>query len=210
MYIVPTQSSFAQETDGEEASEVDSGAPESAEQSELEQGTESVETSEGMSSDVSSNASAEDNTGSSIQSADSDVDEGDGKSDGALADGTAIVANGELQAPTVQDIAAFKQSYKRYRGRINEFREETLSMVEIQRQEAFDLLREQYTEPVSKLKEQQLQQRVTAIERFERFIQKYPKAPEGAGIRFPVGRYLLQDGRRIFHCRSRRYCDEDG
>ena len=48
------------------------------------------------------------------------------------------------------------------------------------------MLREQYTEPVSKLQEQQLQQRITAIERFERFIQKYPKAPEGAGIRFQL------------------------
>ena len=120
-----------------------------------------------------------------------------------------IVANGDLQAPTVQDIAAFKQSYKRYRGRINEFREETLSMVEIQRQEAFDLLREQYTEPVSKLKEQQLQQRVTAIERFERFIQKYPKAPEGAGIRFNWQIYISRWQRNL-SSRPRRYCDEDG
>ncbi len=91
-----------------------------------------------------------------------------------------------LRPPTVQDIAAFKQAYKRYRQRINDFRQETLSMVEIQRQEAFDLLREQYTEPLSLLEEQQIQQRNTAVERFERFISKYPESPEGAGIRFQL------------------------
>lgn len=91
-----------------------------------------------------------------------------------------------VQTATVQDIAAFKQSYKRYKGRINDFRQETLLMVELQRQEAFDILREQYTKPLSLLEEQQIQQRSTAIERFERFIAKYPKEEEGAGIRFQL------------------------
>jgi tetratricopeptide (TPR) repeat protein len=176
LYLLPTQPSFAQETDDSEVPPSD----ESTEISDTETTVESAESSEDGSIDDDNSAEEVDSaTESSVVNSVGNDEEGfDPQHQLASADG--------LLAPTVQDIAAFKQSYKRYRNRINEFREETLSMVEIQRQEAFDLLREQYTEPVSKLKEQQLQQRSTAIERFERFIEKYPKSPEGAGIRFQL------------------------
>ena len=186
LYFIPTQSSFAQETDGDDLSEVDSGdQSESEVQSDSEEGSGGSESSVEMSSGSSSSA-LESNEADSLDSTPPPSDVALDDETETLEKDSTIADRGDLLAPTVQDIAAFKQSYKRYRSRINEFREETLSMVEIQRQEAFDLLREQYTEPVSKLKEQQLQQRVTAIERFERFIQKYPKAPEGAGIRFQL------------------------
>ena len=104
----------------------------------------------------------------------------------------------DLMAPSLQDIAAFKQSYKRYRLRINDFREETLSMVELQRQQAFETLREQYTEPRSLLEAQQEQQRATAKERFERFIAKYPEASEGAKIRFQLADIYFKDAEETF------------
>ena len=59
-------------------------------------------------------------------------------------------ANGVVQA-SIEDIATFKQSYKRYRDRIEEFRQETLQLVELQHQEGKSAIQSQYSDKLMSL-----------------------------------------------------------
>ena len=86
---------------------------------------------------------------------------------------TGLARNGStsgVETATVQDIAAFKQSYKRYRDRLEEFNSETLEMVEIRHAEGRQNIVDKYDESLTKLEADLAIQKETMVSRFERFF----------------------------------------
>ena len=92
----------------------------------------------------------------------------------------------ELQQPTEEDLAAFRQSYKRYSDRMNDFRTETLEMVEVTKQDALATIQAEYAGSMTELEQDKEELQNTAISKFEQFIAKYPDKEAGAEIRFQL------------------------
>lgn len=177
----------AQEVDSVESTE--SASTEQGEIEETSSGTlDSDSTTDSSESNVSSDNVAEDSETESEEETPKDFE--------TLMQRTGLTGQGAtsvVETATVQDIAAFKQSYKRYRDRLDEFSAETIEMVEIRHAEGRNNIVDKYDEPLSKLEADLAIQKETMVSRFERFLQKYPNKVEGAEIRFQLGDIYFQE-----------------
>lgn len=97
-----------------------------------------------------------------------------------------------------QDIANFRQTFQRYSSRMKDFRDETMIMVDMKKEEAENEIARSYQKPLQALSQDKLELRETAVSKFEQFLNKYPDKPQGAEIRFQLAEIYFEEASEKF------------
>lgn len=111
---------------------------------------------------------------------------------GTVSDVSEVAANSEF-TPSAQDIANFRQTFQRYSERMKDFRDETMIMVDIKKEEAENEIARSYEKPLLALSEDNMELRKTAVSKFEQFLKKYPNKEQGAEIRFQLAEIYFEE-----------------
>ena len=128
-------------------------------------------------------------------------DEADGTAGTVVpTDASEVDANSEF-APSPQDIANFRQTFQRYSERMKDFRDETMVMVDIKKEEAENEIARSYEKPLLALSDDKMELRKTAVSKFEQFLKKYPNKEQGAEIRFQLAEIYFEEA-------SEKYLDD--
>ncbi len=110
-----------------------------------------------------------------------------------------------IQGADPEELDAFRKTHERFIDRMKEMDRDTRSYVDLRESEERGKLVGSYDALISSMEEDERAQRILAIERFERFLERYPDAEYSSHVRFRLADLLFEQATEDWYAAFESY-----
>jgi len=111
----------------------------------------------------------------------------------------------DIQGADPDELEAFRGTHERFVDRMREYDRDTRSYVDLRESEERGKLVGSYDALISSMEEDEKAQRILAIERFERFLERYPDAEYSSHVRFRLADLLFEQATEDWYAEFEAY-----
>ena len=119
--------------------------------------------------------------------------------------GRALDTTADVQGAEPAELEAFRTTHDRFVDRMREYDLDTRSYVDFRESEERSKLVGSYDSLISSMEEDEKAQRVLAVERFERFLERYPDAEYSSHVRFRLADLLFEQATEDWYAQFEAY-----